>query len=224
VDVAVAPTTATAGGTATLTATLTNADVAGPLAGRTLEFSLNGHVVGTAVTNASGVATLPNVSVAGILPGYYPGAVTVRFAGDAGDLPGDGSGALAIVPARDVTNVVHVRKNGPVMGHRTGTNFASLTVTNPVGPHTQTLSGLFAIQLNNLPADVTLLWAKMTVNGVTYNLTITHTATGAPIINVPAEVATSLAAGHSLPKIRLLFSNPSTRHFDFDSSVFLDPT
>jgi phosphodiesterase/alkaline phosphatase D-like protein len=232
VNVAVAPTTATAGGKATLTATLTNADLPGPtsgLAGRTLVFSLNGQVVGTALTNSNGVATLPDVSVAGLLPGYVPGAVTVHFAGDTADLPGDGSGSLNVLPARDVTDQVRIRKNGPVMGPHDGTNTAALTVTNPQqtgGPHSSTsptLTGLFAIQLNNLPPDVTLLSATTVVGGVTYNLTITHTAAGAPIINVPAEVATSPAAGQSLPKITLVFSNPSTHHFDFDTSVFLDP-
>src|SRR5262249_37860785 len=98
VNVAVSPATATAGGTTTLTATLTDADSHAPLAGRTLVFSVNGHVVGTATTNSSGVATLLSVSVAGLLPGYFAGAVTVHFAGDAADLPGEGSGSINIVP------------------------------------------------------------------------------------------------------------------------------
>jgi hypothetical protein len=88
---------------------------------------------------------------------------------------------------------------------------------------TYTLTGLFAIQLNNLQPDVALESATMTVNGVNYNLTITHNAAGAPIINVPVAVATSLAAGQSLPKITLIFSNPANKHFDFDAEVFVDP-
>src|SRR5262245_44804376 len=93
VKVAVAPVTATAGGTTTMTATLTDAGTHAPLAGRTLAFSLHGHVVGTATTNGNGTATLANVSIAGLLPGYVAGAVSVHFAGDAADLPGDGSAA-----------------------------------------------------------------------------------------------------------------------------------
>src|SRR5262249_52985236 len=58
VNVAVSPATATAGGTTTLTATLTDANTSGPLAGRTLVFSLNGQVVGNATTDSNGVATL----------------------------------------------------------------------------------------------------------------------------------------------------------------------
>jgi hypothetical protein len=115
------------------------------------------------------------------------------------------------------------------MGPHDGTNVADLTITNRMqtgGPQSTTnptLTGLFAIQLNNLPASVTLTSATMVVNGVTYNLTITYTASGAPIINVPASIATSLAAGQSLPKITLLFNNPLNQHFDFDAQVFVDP-
>jgi phosphodiesterase/alkaline phosphatase D-like protein len=230
VNVAVASATATAGGTTTLSATLTDVDAGGAsLAGRTLVFSLNGNVVGSATTDANGVASLPNVSVAGLLPGHYDGAVTVHFAGDTADMAGDGSGSLDVLPARDITDVVHVRKNGPVMGPKDGTFTSDLTITSLVqtgGAHSSsspTLTGLFAIQLNNLTAGVALDSATMLINGVTYNLTITHNAAGAPIINIPTSVATSLAAGESLPKISLTFSNPLNKHFDFDAQVLLDP-
>lgn len=56
------------------------------IANRTITFSINGIAVGTAVTNASGVATLPNVSlVQGGIPisaGTFVGALGVSFAGD----------------------------------------------------------------------------------------------------------------------------------------------
>jgi hypothetical protein len=221
VSVAVSPATAIAGGTTTLTATLTDAHTGAPLANSTLTFLLNGNVVGTATTDSSGKATLSNVSVAGLLPGYYAGAVTVRFAGDAGHLPGGGAGSLNVLPARDVTDQVHVRRNGPVMGPKDGTYRADLTITNAV--RNPTLNGLFAIQLNNLTQGVTLQAATVTVGGVTYNLTITYSAAGDPIINIPAAVASALSPGQSLPTISLVFSNPGNKHFDFDIAVFLDP-
>src|SRR5262249_28460101 len=151
-----------------------------------LVFSLDGQVVGSATTDANGVATLPGVSVAGLLPGYVADAVTVHFAGDAADLAGDGTGSLNVLPAQEVTSQVRVRQNGPAMGPKAGTYPADLTITNPQrtgGPHSTvspTLTGLFAIQLNNLTPGVTLTSATQTVNGVTYNLVITHTADGAP--------------------------------------------
>jgi phosphodiesterase/alkaline phosphatase D-like protein len=229
VNVAVSPATATAGGTTTLTATLTDASMGTTLAGRSLVFSLNGHVVGTATTDIHGVATLMNVSVAGLLPGHYDGAITVHFAGDAADLPGDGSASLEVLPANDVTDQVHVRKNGPVMGPKDGIYAGDLTITNFMqtgGAHSTTsptLTGLFAIQLNNLTPGVTLESATMTVDGTVYNLTITHNSAGDPIINVPAAVATSLSAGKSLPKINLLFGDPSNIFIDFSTEVFIDP-
>jgi hypothetical protein len=229
VNVGVSPATATAGGTTTLTATLTDAGASAPLAGRILVFSLNGHVVGTATTDSNGVATVTNVSVAGLLPGHYAGAITVHFAGDAADLAGDGSASLDVLPANDVTDQVHVRKNGPAMGPKDGIYTGDLTITNFMqtgGAHSDTsptLTGLFAIQLNNLTPGVTLESATMTVNGTVYNLTITHNAAGDPIINVPAVVATSLPAGKSLPKIHLLFSDPGNVFIDFNTEVFVDP-
>jgi 3-phytase/alkaline phosphatase D len=221
VHIAVSPATVTAGGTTTLTARLSDAGTGAPLANSTLTFSVNGQVVSTATTDSSGTATLPNVSVAGLLPGYYANGVTVTFAGDAGHQAGRGTGSLNILPAQDVTNRVRVRRSGPKMGPKDGTYTADLTITNAV--RSPTLTGLFAIELNNLTPGVTLQAASVVVNGVTYTLTITHTAGGDPIINVPAAVATGLAPGQSLPTISLVFSNPSNKHFDFDVAVFLDP-
>jgi 3-phytase/alkaline phosphatase D len=247
-NIAVATATATAGGTTTLSATLTDSDDVAPLAGRTLVFSLNGQVVGKATTDSTGKAMLSNISVAGLLPGSFAGAVTVHFAGDAADLAADGSGALNILPAQDVTRQVHIERERGDEDHGSGhgTSTVELEITNKghkqehgdrddqgdQGDHddrgrhdngTTTLTGLFAIQLNNLTPGVTLDSATMTVKGVTYKLTITHDAAGDPIINVPAAVATSLSPGQSLPEITLTFTNPNHKHVDFDTEVFTDP-
>ena len=52
------------------------------VADETITFTLNGKSEGTAVTNASGVATLSNVSLAGISANSYSGYVGASFAGD----------------------------------------------------------------------------------------------------------------------------------------------
>src|SRR3712207_6724477 len=70
------------GGTATLTATLTEGGF--PLAGKTVNFTLGNNSAGSAVTDASGVATVSGVSAAGFGAGSHPGAVGASFAGDAG--------------------------------------------------------------------------------------------------------------------------------------------
>ena len=58
---AVDPATGTFGGTASLSATLTNNGT--PVANESVAFTLNGASAGSAQTNSSGVATLPGVSL-----------------------------------------------------------------------------------------------------------------------------------------------------------------
>jgi hypothetical protein len=69
-------------GTANMTATLTVRATGVPLDNRTVSFTLNGASVGSATTNASGVATLSNVPLTGIVAGYYPYGAGAAFAGD----------------------------------------------------------------------------------------------------------------------------------------------
>jgi uncharacterized repeat protein (TIGR01451 family) len=87
----------TYGGAATLTATLTEGGF--PLAGKSIDFTLNGNSVGSATTDASGVATLSNVSLAGINAGSYPSAVGASFAGDASYTGSNGTGELTVAKA-----------------------------------------------------------------------------------------------------------------------------
>jgi len=94
----VAPASGPTGGTASLSATLT-ADGVGAT-GKTVSFSLNGHSVGSATTNAAGVATIPNASLVGINPGTYPNGVSASFAGDGG------------IPAANATSVLTVSAAG----------------------------------------------------------------------------------------------------------------
>jgi len=77
----------------TITATL-SANGA-PLAGKTINFSVNGQSVAQLVTDANGSATA-GASVAGLNTGTYPNAVTVSFDGDANDLPSSVSADLVI--------------------------------------------------------------------------------------------------------------------------------
>jgi hypothetical protein len=91
---AVDPATGPFNGTATLSATLSSSS--GALAGRPVTFALNGTSVGTATTNAGGVATLLNVSLAGITGGTYPGGVTASFPGDLGYTAATGANVLTV--------------------------------------------------------------------------------------------------------------------------------
>ncbi|HXD72166.1 MAG TPA: Ig-like domain repeat protein, partial [Vicinamibacterales bacterium] len=65
------------GGTTTLQATLSSAG--GAVSGATVNFAVQGTNVGSALTDANGVATLGGVSLAGINAGSYSGAVAASF-------------------------------------------------------------------------------------------------------------------------------------------------
>ncbi|HEY9402004.1 MAG TPA: MBG domain-containing protein [Pyrinomonadaceae bacterium] len=67
-----------------------------PLVGRAVSFILNGASVGTATTAADGVASIPNVSLAGINAGAHPKAIAASFTGDAGHAASEGKGDLMV--------------------------------------------------------------------------------------------------------------------------------
>jgi 6-phosphogluconolactonase (cycloisomerase 2 family) len=92
---AVAPASATYGASSvTLSATLSTP--AGPLAGQTVSFTFNGSAAGSAVTDATGLASV-SASLAGLNAGSYP--VAASFAGDANNKPASGSSTLTLNPA-----------------------------------------------------------------------------------------------------------------------------
>jgi hypothetical protein len=86
-------------GTATLTATLTTAEQQ-PLAGKTVVFTLDeggaAIAVGSATTDASGLATLPGIALGGRDAGLFADAVAASFAGDAADVASSASGNLTV--------------------------------------------------------------------------------------------------------------------------------
>ncbi|HEX6512480.1 MAG TPA: hypothetical protein VF157_09295 [Chloroflexota bacterium] len=84
------------GGTATLSATRQNGG-----AGKTLNFFLNNASVGTAITDASGVATLAGVSLTGLAAGSYSAYVQAGISTDpaGGASTGASAGTLVIAKA-----------------------------------------------------------------------------------------------------------------------------
>ena len=93
-------------GTATVSATLTAGG--SPLTGKTVAFTWNvgGTMtsLGSATTNASGIATLAGIKLAGVNAGTYVGAVAASFAGDDSHNASVGSGNL-IITSRPVPPV-----------------------------------------------------------------------------------------------------------------------
>jgi hypothetical protein len=91
VDVAAA--SGSPGGTTSLSATLKASGIA--LAGRTIDFAVNGNAVGSAETNADGVATLNEVSLSGLASGSYP--IDAAFGGDEHFPAASGVASLTVV-------------------------------------------------------------------------------------------------------------------------------
>ena len=96
-SLSVSPASGTYGGTADLSATLTSGG--NGVSGKSVSFTLNGTGVGSAPTNASGVATVSAASLAGIGAGSYPAGVSASFSGDASYLSSGGSAALTVAMA-----------------------------------------------------------------------------------------------------------------------------
>jgi len=93
----VSPATAAFGATVDLTAVLSATGTG--LAGRTVSFTLNAIAVGDATTDAQGTATVTGVSLAGIEPGSYPGAVAASYAGETGYTASAGTSDLTVSQA-----------------------------------------------------------------------------------------------------------------------------
>ncbi len=96
-SLAVDPASGTYGGTTTLSATLTSGG--NGVAGKTVSFTVHGGSIGGATTDSNGVATLNDVSLAGLDAGSYPTGVGASFAGDGGYGTSSGTNSLTISKA-----------------------------------------------------------------------------------------------------------------------------
>jgi hypothetical protein len=130
-SLAVAPASGTEGGTVDLSATLTAGG--NGLSGKTIDFTLNGNSVGSAVTTSDGTATLANVGLTGITAGTYPGAVAASFAGDTDDEPSSGSNTLNVIGVPTVSSTVD--------DAATGSAWAGTEVTGATAQDTATVTG-----------------------------------------------------------------------------------
>jgi hypothetical protein len=121
--------TAIVGGTATLTATLR--DNGARLTGETVSFTLDGTAVGTAVTNANGIATLSGVPTSDTL-GVDTGGVTASFAGDATYAPASGSGDLVVSQVAQTVTFTSTAPSGPAFADTYTPTATGGGSTNPV--------------------------------------------------------------------------------------------
>lgn len=93
------------GGTISVSATLTSNGQ--PVSGETIAFVLKGKSLGTAVTNASGDATLPSVSLGSLGAGHYQNGITATFTATDQYLGSNGTGNLEVDRAHFIVTAQH---------------------------------------------------------------------------------------------------------------------
>ncbi|MFO0957988.1 MAG: YDG domain-containing protein [Isosphaeraceae bacterium] len=114
----------TYGGTVSYTATLWTSNNA-PVSGKSISFLVGNQVIGTATTDASGVAIFRGSSPSGLNAGSY--ALSAKFAGDAGTAASDGAGILNVARATASLSVA-----GPTTTYN-GRPVTASAVTLPAG-------------------------------------------------------------------------------------------
>ena len=157
-SLAVADASGAYGGTVKLSATLTSGGSG--VSGEPIIFSLNGTGVGTASTNASGVATLAVVLPSGTSAGTYAGYIRANFVGNANYAGSSATSALTVTLSTSI--VMASVMNAPYDG--TTSLSAQLVVTSPFATlANETLS--FSFNGNVLGTAVTNLNGWATVSG-----------------------------------------------------------
>jgi hypothetical protein len=106
----VATSTATYGGTTTLSATLTDSTTSDPVEGKLVSFSLGGNFIGIATTDINGVASLPGIDVSSYSAGTFAGEVEASFNGDVSTLKAAGSADLDVNEASMVVTTFNRTK------------------------------------------------------------------------------------------------------------------
>jgi hypothetical protein len=190
---AVGSSNGTYGNTTTLTATLTQAG-GSAVSGKTVTFTLNSanFANNTATTNASGVATLTNVSLAGINAGTYASGVGASFAGGGGLNPSSGSNSLTVnkaelsVTAEDKTRA-YGEENPPLTYTMTGFAGGDTQANSTSG-----LPSLTTTATSTSPAGaypITITAGTLTANNYTFGFTNgTLTVTPAATYTISGQV------------------------------------
>jgi hypothetical protein len=144
---AVAAASATYGGTATLSATLSSNG--NGVAGKTITFVLGGQSA-AGVTDASGVASVLNFSIAGQNAGSHSGAIAASFAGDNDAAASSATGDLTVSKAAATLSLSNLSQtyNGspkPAGVSTNPTGLSGVTVTYNGSPSAPTSAGSYSV-------------------------------------------------------------------------------
>jgi hypothetical protein len=171
-SIAAAAASGTYGGTTTLSATLTQQG-GSALSGKTITFTLNGagFANNTATTNASGVATLSNVSLTGINAGTYPAGVGASFAAGGGFNGSSNTNSLTVSKATPVitwNNPANITYGTALSGTQlnASTSVAGSFAYNPVSGTVLHFGNSQSLSTTFTPTDTT------NYNGASKNVSI----------------------------------------------------
>ena len=193
------PGNATYGGTITLSATLSAGGAGVP--GETATFSADGKSLGTATTNASGVATLASANLAGVGAGSYAGGLVASFAGDASNTASSAVANLTVNPAPLTVTANAASKPYGAPDPAFSASYSGLAS----GDNSSVLGGALVFSTNEpktgfaSPGNYTVAPAGLTSSN--YSITFaagTLTVVGAPTAVTVSPSATSVAIGQSL--------------------------
>ena len=189
---AVDPATGTFGGNTSLSATLMNNGT--PVANEPVAFKLNGTSVGSTLTNSTGVAALPSVSLNGITAGSYPAGVGASFTGDTGFDPSTGSGTLTVSKAAQAITVSTHAPASAVFGSQ-----FTVAANAPGGAIVYSSSGACSSS-----------GATFTMTSGTGTCTVNYDQGGNANYNAASEVTESVAAQKAAQSITVTTHAPSS--------------
>ena len=174
----VASASGTYGGTASFSATLRRSSDSSVVSGKTINFTRNGTSVGSATTNASGVATLSGVSLSGVNAGTYASGVGASFATDSTHAGSAGTNSLTVLP-KNITGSFTAQSK--TYDGTTGATVTSRALSGAIAGDAVSLTGGTATFADrNVGSDKTVTLSGATLTGAhagNYNLTLVGTAT-----------------------------------------------
>ncbi|HEV7744975.1 MAG TPA: hypothetical protein VGO56_08255 [Pyrinomonadaceae bacterium] len=215
---------------AMLSATLTSGG--NPVSGKTIDFSLNGNSAGSAVTNGSGVASIPSASLAAIGPGTYPTGVAASFAGDVNYAANNNTNSLTVnSPAANValasngataiassTANANFAASGVIDGERDGNNWGLGSGWNDATPTVLPDDVQVNFNVSQTISEIDVYTLKDDFNsGSTVNDATTFSAYGITGFNVQywtgaawADVPGGVITGNNLVKRKVTFTPVAT--------------
>jgi len=155
---------------------------------------LIGVAAGTAVTNASGVATLANVSLSGIAAGNYATGVSASFAGDASYSASSGGSALTVSQKPVTPSVTASNKTYDGTASATVT---SCTLTGVIGGDLVTCAGSATFASATVGVGKTVTASGLMLSGAAagnYSLSTTTATTTATVAARPVSPTVTVAA------------------------------